>query len=811
MTDPQFGELLSKHRLAVGLTQEQLAGKAGLTAQAISALERGSRQSPRRRTVQALAEALELADSELDDFTASIAPRAPRRTGVAGEASPVRCLPPAVGDFTGRTGQVDRLQELLSPHASSATVVVSAIGGMGGVGKTALAVHVGHQLAEAFPDGQLYVNLRGFGPGEPMSVADALSVLSASLGLGETSPQVDRAVARFRAALADKRILIILDNAADERQVECLLPTAVGSAAIVTSRRTLAALPGAQHIQLDVLTDDEAVELLTSIIGDDRAAGDDQVAVNRIAELCGRLPLAIRIAGARLAARPGWPLVAFAEQLADVRRRLDLLEQHDAGVRASVAVSVSQLTQSLVPVERAAAAAMPYLGVLELTDLEIRTVARLIDKPIGETERIMDRLVDLHLIDEHSPGRYRMHDLVRTFASEQARSELADHDRAAGLVRVLELHNSTAWRVLQRSNPTHVRLAFKDAAWDRGDSGHVNLVEADEWISGEWPNLISLMEQAGRDPGVPAGLITQVAISSLDTFHPRGLWGRWLAVIEVSLRIAMSCGDAVGEAFARYDIGGAQSQLGHLADGALQLEMALELFKGAGSPDGEAMASCHLAHLLEMLGRYDEGAVLAHRSLEIAERSGHSHLAATACLALSMLYGRIGEAEREHEYSQRSLELFERIAYQPGRARALYNLGLVHSRTGRSGSALRLLLNAAEACEDIGLSETGAAARAEAAAVRVRQRRPDLAVRDCEAALDRGRDARCDIAEARLREALGGALAAMGQTARARTEWRRALVIYDRLGAAAAADVRGALARSGGTSSMQSRTHSSAG
>lgn len=793
MTELRFGELLSQHRLAAGLTQEQLAGKSGLTAQAISALERGVRRSPRRHTVQVLADALGLGDPDRDDFVASVLARGPRRGGTGHGARTVRCLPPAVGDFTGRADHVERLRALLCPTASSATVVVSAIGGMGGVGKTALAVHVGHEVAETFPDGQLYVNLRGFGPGEPMTVSDALGVLLSSLGAGECPQQVDRAVARYRSALANKRVLVVLDNTSDEQQVELLLPNNPTCAAIVTSRRTLAALPGAHHVHLDVLTEAEAVDLLASIVGAERVAAAGEDILRRIVELCGRLPLALRIAGARVAARAHWPLRALADQLVDERRRLDLLEQRDTGVRASLAVSVAQLAQSSDPVERAAAAAVRRLGALAVHDLGVPTVARLIEKPRREAEQILDRLIDLHLIDEYTPGRFRMHDLVRTFAAELAHRDLTVVDHRAALVRVLRLHNTTGWRALQRSNPTHVRLTFMDSAWIDGDEESIPVETREAWLSEEWHNLVTLVEIAAQSRGVPIDLVTQVEMSSFHTFHPRGLWSQWMRIVEIAQQLAVESGDLIAEAFARYDYGGAQTELGHVRESRRNAEAALRLFGRAGSVAGEAMASTYLAHVLELLGEPEEGASYAHRALDLAEQGGHQHLAATACLALSMLYGNLGDLELEERYSRRSLDMFAAIGYRPGRARALYNLGVAQSRSGRSASALRLFVDAAEVCDAAGLTETGIRARVDAAELRLRQGKPELAAQLCFDALDIAEQSGCEVGEARARQMLGRTFVALGDSGRARAEWRLALVLYERLGAAAAAEVRSQL------------------
>lgn len=326
MSEHAFGDLLRRYRQTARLSQSDLAERAGLSVQTIGTLERGTRTHPRRETLLLLAEALGLSEGERETLLVSAGrgddgrrqPRwrssaGPSAIGVGAPTSTFvtpRTLPPAVADFTGREGQVAELRSLLASGTTAAAapaVVVSAIEGMGGVGKTALAVHVAHLLADEFPDGQLYVNLRGFGPGEPMTIDEALNLL---LGLLAIPPLNDatgteQATGRYRSALAGKRALVLLDNAANVNQVLPLIPSTAGCAAIVTSRRSLSSLPGARHLQLDVLPENEAVALLAAIAGEPRMEAEPEAAV-ALVRRCGHLPLAIRMAGARLVARPSW-------------------------------------------------------------------------------------------------------------------------------------------------------------------------------------------------------------------------------------------------------------------------------------------------------------------------------------------------------------------------------------------------------------------------------------------------------------------------------------------------------------------------
>jgi predicted nucleic acid-binding protein len=303
-----------------------------------------------------------------------------------------RELPGAPADFTGRGDELDALLTLLRrPARGAGTVVITAIDGMAGVGKSALALQAAHQLADSFPDGQLYVNLQGTTPGlAPLDPLEALGRMLRALGLdpGAIPTKVEEAAAWFRSLAAERRLLLLLDNAASAQQVQALLPGSPTCVVLVTSRQMLASLEGAHTVHVDVLPHEQALELLGRIAGPQRVASEPRAAAE-VVRLCGRLPLALRIAGARLASRPGWGVRELAARLADATHRLEVLEVGALAVRATFDVSLHALRESPDRGDQAAAAKFGLLSLPDGSDLDLAAAARLLDHPQSGTERCL--------------------------------------------------------------------------------------------------------------------------------------------------------------------------------------------------------------------------------------------------------------------------------------------------------------------------------------------------------------------------------------------------------------------------------------
>lgn len=328
-------QLLRHFRIRAGLTQEALAATAGLSSQAISALENGRRRHPRAVTIDLLTAALGLSSSDREQLENA----ASRRSDVPAHTQ----LPPPISDFTGRSRQLAELEELLrTPYGVAPAVVISAVGGMGGIGKTTLAVQAANLVTAEYPDGQLYLNLRG-GTGNPLGASEAIDALLKLLGIppaGTSDPQA--AANRYRTALAGRRMLILLDDAAGAAQVLPLIPGTAGSAVLITSRQRLSGVPGVRRIDLDVLGEREAVQLLAEIVGPAVITQKPEDAL-RVVRRCGLLPLAIRIAGGQCA-KSARGLEELAAHLADDAGRLNALTGPGRLVNNSIALSLSALS-----------------------------------------------------------------------------------------------------------------------------------------------------------------------------------------------------------------------------------------------------------------------------------------------------------------------------------------------------------------------------------------------------------------------------------------------------------------------------------
>jgi transcriptional regulator with XRE-family HTH domain/predicted ATPase len=410
-----FGRRLRAHRHAARLTMEQLSERSGVSARAISDMERERSAAPQRRTVQALAEALALPETEQAAFLA--AARAGRPMAPAVPAG-LCALPRPVPDFTGRGREMAQLNRLATSAQPAPTVApVVTVSGTAGVGKTTLAVQAAHLLGTAFTGGTIFVDLRGM-DARPAGAAETLARLLGALGIRDgdiPADETDRA-GMYRELLHHRRALVVFDNVADESQVRPLLPGSGPSMTVITSRRLLAGLEGVHRLNLTQLPADDAAALLRHIIGD-REPG----AVAEVAELCGRLPLALRIVGNRLMSRPRWTVRHLADRLSDERRRLDQLIAGDLRIAAAFNLSYTQLSPRARRLFR-------RLSLAPIADFDAR-LARTLDpvEPEG-IEDSLDELVELSLLHAHVDGRYRFHNLIRLFARER----LAEEEPEAG-------------------------------------------------------------------------------------------------------------------------------------------------------------------------------------------------------------------------------------------------------------------------------------------------------------------------------------------------------------------------------------------
>ncbi|WP_181796739.1 AfsR/SARP family transcriptional regulator, partial [Streptomyces sp. WELS2] len=417
-------------------------------------------------------------------------PSAPVAGSAAAPVVPAQ-LPAGIPDFTGRAAFVEELRDLLV-SGQGGVMAVSSLTGIGGVGKTALAVQVAHQASDAFPDGQLYVDLRGASP----HPAEPASVLGSFLrALGTPDPAIpdsaEERAALYRSLLRGRRTLVVLDNARDAAQVRPLLPGTPGSAALVTSRVRMLDLAGARLVDLDIMSPQEGLALFARIVGEERVAAEPEAA-REVIEACGRLPLAIRIAASRLAARRRWTVSVLAAKLADERRRLDELRAGDLAVKATFELGYGQL-------EPAQARAFRLLGLADGPDISLAAAATLLDLPAEDAEDLLESLVDTSLLESAAPGRYHFHDLVRLYARACAERDEPPGEREAALSRLLDFHLATATRAYAAERPGD-RLV--EHLHDPGRPGlsFTGPREAQDWLYAEAGPLLSVVRRSARPP-----------------------------------------------------------------------------------------------------------------------------------------------------------------------------------------------------------------------------------------------------------------------------------------------------------------------
>ena len=598
-----------------------------------------------------------------------------------------RHLPAATRHFAGRAEPLTALAALAAEAAGpDQGTVISVIDGTAGIGKTTLALHLAHQVAGQFPDGQLYVNLRGFDPaGPPVTPVEAIRLFLDALAVpaGRVPAGLEAQVGLYRSLLAGKRMLVLLDNARDVDQVRPLLPPSSGSLVIVTSRSqltSLVAVEGAFPLTLDVLGDAEADELLTRRLGPERIARDPSAAAELI-QLCARLPLALSIAAARSASQPGLSLAALTADLRDARGRLDALDAGHAAtnVRAVLSWSYQQL-------DATAARLFRLLGLHAGPDISAAAAASLAGLPPDEARRRLGELTRAHLLTEHAPGRFSSHDLLRAYAAELTQSADSEAERRAATGRMLDYYLHTANSAALQLHPTRrlVPLAPPQpgaAPEHIGDVGH-----ALAWFEAERRVLMATAERAAE-----AGFDTHAwqipwALSRfLDT---GGRWHEWAATEQVGLAAAERLGDRAAQAGAHQRHGYACAQLGSYEDAYAHLGLALSIHAERGDQAGQAYVHNALAITLHLQERYEEALDHARQALHLYTALGDQSGRALALNSLGWFHALLGDHEQSLQYCEQALGLFRDLGNQDGAAGALDTLGYVHQQVGNYAEAI---------------------------------------------------------------------------------------------------------------------------
>jgi tetratricopeptide (TPR) repeat protein len=712
---------------------------------------------------------------------------------------PPRQLPPGVRGFTGRAAELAKLDGIhRTAGAGSTAVVISALSGTAGVGKTALAVQWAHQVADRFPDGQLYVDLHGYDPDRPMPPAEALALLLGALGVDRAGMplSVEERCGRYRSLIAGRRMLLVLDNASSEEQVRPLLPGAATVLTVVTSRSRLAGLVarnGAHRVELDVLPLADAVALLRALLYDRVDA--EPGAAAELATLCARLPLALRVVAELAVSRPGSRLAALVEELADRRRRLDLLDA-EGDPRTAVRAVFSWSYQGL---PAAAAALFRLLGLHPWQQLDVYAAAALAGVPVHEARQDLEALRRAYLVQPVHVDRYGMHDLLRAYAEELAGRD-PEADRHAALIRVFDHYLAAAAAAMDRLYPAerHRRPSVDPPTSSLPPLDHAPAARA--WLDRERPALTAVAEHAaghGR-PGHAVALAATL-FRYLDT---SGYATDALAMHTLASDAASTRGDASAEGQALINLGSVCWRMGRHDEAATHLERALDLFQYVGDHTGQARALDHRGMLYWRQGRYSPAIDHFQQALILFGEVGDQAGAAYVVDHLGLAYRRLGRydlaAEHFHQaldrfrqvgnrvgegYAlnhigmQQALALFRQLGDRGGEAYALDDLGTVRGRQGRHRLAVAHYHRALTLFRQVSDRSGEVGARNGLAVVYCRQGHHGLATDHLRQALTTARQIGDWYGEARALNGLGETLCAGGRHAEAAIEHSAALAV----------------------------------
>jgi DNA-binding SARP family transcriptional activator/Tfp pilus assembly protein PilF len=620
--------------------------------------------------------------------------------GSTGPVAP-RQLPPAIRHFTGRLPELAALTVLADAvRPGTGATVIATIDGTAGVGKTALAVYWAHRVSSRFPGGQLYVNLRGFDPGgAPMPPTEAIRGFLDAFGVlpDQIPAGADAQAALYRSLLADRRVLVVLDNAASTDQVRPLLPGSPACLVLVTSRNRLSglvALQGAHPFTLDVLTADQARGQLAEHLGADRLVPEAH-AVDEIIASCAGLPLALAIVAARVAGRPGLPLALLAEQLRATRGSLDGFDDGDLTANARTAFSWSYERLS----DRAARL-FRLLGLHPGTDATLASAASLAGLPATQVRPPLAELRDAHLLTEHLAGRFGAHDLLRAYAAEQCRATDSEGERRAAVGRVLDHYLHTAYAGATLLNPHREQISLAPASAGSVPEAFVDHRGALDWFAAERAVLMAAVRHAAS-----AGLdqLIRPFAWCLTIFLQRhGHWHEWVEVQQAALDAAGRLGDRRAAADAHRHLARAYIPLARFADARQHLAQALEKFRAEGDRRGTAQTHLNLGLLFERQGRHHEALRHTRQALDLFAAADNTVMQARALNAIGWLHAQLGDHQQAIVDCREALRILESLGDLYGQASTWDSIGFAHHRLGEYELAIAGHRHALEIRRDLG-------------------------------------------------------------------------------------------------------------